>query len=330
MQLQSFNEILDEFSLKEDKLSILFGNGFSQALRPDIFNYKSLYEDAIFDTRDTEIRKLFIKFETYDFEEVMGTLKNAEVIFNSYGIESEKIDMIREDQDTLKKSLLKVISSKHPEKSSSVEAKQYKCAKKFISKFEKIFTLNYDLLLYWIINKKEIEPEGFITDDGFRSDKFLYPNEQKLFFLHGGIHIYNDGGSVRKHTFKGDRDISIIEQVTKSLGESKFPLFASEPTHEKKLERIRHNHYLNNCYNALGNINGTLFIHGHSIAENDKHIFDKIIDSEVDRVFISIYGDKYSQDNISITERARRFIGQKKSIEFYDAETAPIWSPTKA
>ncbi|EFW11815.1 putative conserved hypothetical protein, partial [Serratia symbiotica str. Tucson] len=312
MPLPSFNEMLEKsFSLTEDKPSVLFGNGFSQALCPNIFNYRSLFEDADFGTRGTTIKMLFDKLETYDFEEVMGTLKNAEVICNSYGIESEKTDMISKDQDTLKNSLIKVISSKHPEKSSSIEAEEYKCAKKFISQFEKIFTLNYDLLLYWIINKNEIQPEGFITNDGFWSDKFLYPNKQKLFFLHGGIHIYNDGGSVRKHTFKGDRDISIIEQVEKSLGEGKFPLFVSEPTHKKKLERIRHNHYLNNCYDALGNINGTLFIHGHSIAENDKHIFDKIIDSEVDRVFISIYGVENSKDNTSIIERAKRFIVQK-------------------
>ncbi|MBF1996626.1 DUF4917 family protein, partial [Serratia symbiotica] len=327
MQLRSFNEIFDGFSLKKDKLSILFGNGFSQALCSDIFNYKSLFQDADFGPRNTIIRKLFKKLETYDFEEVMGALKNAEFICNSYGIESEKIDMIRKDQDTLKNSLIKVISSKHPEKSSSVEAEKYKCAKKFIRQFEKIFTLNYDLLLYWIINKKEIEPKNYNTNDGFKYSSFERPEKQKLFFLHGGLHIYNDGGLVKKLIFNEGSDISIIEQVGKSLDEGKFPLFVSEPTYEKKLERIRHNHYLNNCYDALGNINGTLFIHGHSIANNDKHIFDKIINSEVDRVFISIYGGENSNDEV--IERAK-IIFENKKIDFYDAETAPIWSPTKA
>ncbi len=84
----------------------------------------------------------------------------------------KKTDVISKDQDTLKNSPIKIISSKHHEKSSSIKAEEYKCAKNLFRNLKNIHTY-YKLLLYWIINKNEIQPEGFITNDSFWSDKFL-------------------------------------------------------------------------------------------------------------------------------------------------------------
>lgn len=283
-----------------------------------------MLDKADFGDRDAEVRKIFRKFNTYDFEQVMRALEAAETVCEIYGVAAEKIDEINKDQEQLKNSLIDSISKTHPERSSYVLVVQYEKAKPFILAFKNIFTLNYDLLLYWITNKTEIAPEGYHTGDGFRCDTWENRSDQNIFFVHGGLHLYDTGTKIKKHTFNDNHDVSIIDKVRENLDDGNFPLFVSEPTSSKKLERIKHNSYLNDCYKKISKLKGTLFIHGHSMADNDKHIFDQINKSEVEKVFISIFGDENSEVNRKTMANARRFI--RIDVEFYDASTTPIWS----
>lgn len=325
MPLQTFEDAFDKLEPGE-KPSILLANGFSQAWDRNIFNYQNLLQKASFGSRDTLIKEIFNNFSTYDFEKIMRALEAAESVCVSYGFDQTKIDNIKADQQILKDSLVDVISQTHPARSSGVTTKQYERAKLFIKRFKNTFTLNYDLLLYWIVNKDDVNPQGYFTDDGFRGKIWTNEISQDVYFLHGGLHIYDDGSSINKHTFRKDADTSIVEQVRSNLNQGKFPLFVSEPTHDKKLARIKHNPYLNYCFGALKNLREPLFIHGHSMSENDAHIFDQIKESDVSKVFISIFGDCNSSENRETIANARRFIETENiSVEFYDASSAPIW-----
>lgn len=324
MPLQSFEDAMNARVPDNKKPSVLLANGFSQAWDHTIFNYKNLLNGADFGDRDAEIREIFTKFDTYDFEQVMRALEAAEAVCETYGIDAAKIDEISTDQEQLKNSLIDSISDTHPERSSHVSVAQYEKAKPFILKFKNIFTLNYDLLLYWIVNKTEIDPAGYRTGDGFSFTTWENRSDQNVFFVHGGLHLYDTGTKIKKHTFNDDPDVSIIDKVRVNLDDGKFPLFVSEPTSSKKLERIKHNSYLNDCYKKISKLKGTLFIHGHSMADNDKHIFDQINESEVEKVFVSIFGDENSEANRETMANARRFI--HADVEFYDASTAPIWA----
>ncbi|WP_074218047.1 DUF4917 family protein [Vreelandella aquamarina] len=188
--------------------------------------------------------------------------------------------------------------------------------------------INYDLLFYWARNKYSLAPENYRTDDGFRAQRRWegHGTDQEVYFLHGGLHIFDTGKYIKKHVCTDD-GFTIIEQVRNNLGRGNFPLFVSEPTHEKKKQRIDHNPYLNYCYQALGNLNGILFIHGHSMDDNDKHIFDKIKSSRVAKVFVSIYGDENTDANSRTKANAIAFLQSfNRSVEFYQAETAPVWA----
>lgn len=333
MPLQTFEDAFNTLQ-PGDIPSILLANGFSQAWDHNIFNYQNLLQQANFGSRDALIREIFINFDTYDFEKIMRALEAAESVCESYGFDQVKINEIKSDQQVLKDSLIKAIAKTHPLTSGEVTTQQYEYARDFIVKFQKIFTLNYDLLLYWITNKNEIKPKGYFTNDGFRKQNWENRPEQNVYFLHGGLHLYDDGHSICKHKFKeGSADkngfvenITIVDQVQDNLDKGRFPLFVSEPTHEKKLARIKHNPYLNYCFNVLKTLNNPLFIHGHSMSGNDEHIFYQIRNSKIDRVFVSIFGDEYSQDNKATMANAVRFIKTERvSVEFYDASSAPIW-----
>lgn len=322
----TFEEAWNQIDEAEIPL-ILLGNGFSQAWRHGVFNYANLFDKANFGTRDAEIKSIFEKIGTYDFEAVMRALVSAKIVIESYDSASPLIATIEADQEILKNSLLSAISNSHPELPREVTDDQYINTRSFLSRFKQIFTVNYDLLMYWARNKRSLAPEDWRTDDGFRSGQLWegYGTDQNVYFLHGALHIYDAPNGIYKHSYKEDRGDSIVEQVKANLAKNNFPLFVSEPTHEKKKKKIENNPYLNFCYRALESSSGTAFIYGHSLDENDKHIMDSLRKSDVEKIFISIYGDEDSADNLRIKANANAYLGRGKSIVFFDAATTPIW-----
>ena len=58
------------------KKHLLLGNGFSIALKPDIFSYTSLYENADF-SGVLKVKRIFEALDTQDFEIVIKYLQDA-------------------------------------------------------------------------------------------------------------------------------------------------------------------------------------------------------------------------------------------------------------
>ena len=323
----TFQEALNSID-KEETPSILLANGFSQAWNAQIFNYANLLEAANFGERDAIIRSLFTNLNTYDFEAIMRQLVAAEIVCKACGVEQATINLIKQDQEKLKQALITAISNTHPHVPNEVSDAQYTFVRKFISGFNKIFTVNYDLLLYWSRNKNDLPPHNYRTDDGFRAQQRWagHSTNQEVHFLHGGLHIYDTGSNIKKHAFTEDGE-TIIEQVRQNLEQGKFPLFVSEPGHEGKLKKIEHNPYLNYCFQELRNLKGTLFIYGHSMDENDKHIFSQIKNSQISKVFVSIYGNEYSEANTRAKANAHAYLHRPGlNVDFFDAATAPVWA----
>jgi hypothetical protein len=66
------------------KKHLLLGNGFSIALRPNIFTYGSLYDNADF-SKSPHIPKIFDALKTRDFELVIRSLDDAAITWNLCG-----------------------------------------------------------------------------------------------------------------------------------------------------------------------------------------------------------------------------------------------------
>lgn len=313
---------------EKTKCSILLANGFSQAWDADTFNYANLLDNADFENRNMELRALFNNVKTYDFEIIMKQLESAELVLKAYGNNEKTLNQIKNDKIILKNTLIQVISSTHPKRPSNITDEQYETVRKFLYQFNKIFTLNYDLLFYWARNKKDLNPENYDTDDGFREKKIWKGRgtDQNVYFLHGGLHIYDTYTDIKKHTYTQNSK-PIVDQVKVNLDNGKFPLFVSEPTHEKKKSRIEHNPYLSYCYQALKDLDGVLFIYGHSMNDNDKHIFDRIKFSSISKIFVSIFGNEDSESNIKLKANAMAYLKKSNNtVEFYEAESARVWA----
>ncbi|RQO35732.1 DUF4917 domain-containing protein [Herminiimonas sp. KBW02] len=307
---------------------ILLGNGFSQAWNPVIFDYASLLEVANFEDRENQIRELFKRLNTWDFEAVMRALLAAQTVAEVHAVEQPIIDNIKRDQEILKQALLTAISDNHPRLPSDLATAQYQSVRAFLRRFSQIFTVNYDLLMYWARNQN-LEPV-WRTDDGFRAQRRWegYGTEQMVHFLHGGLHLYEGSSGALKHAYTGEVGGGIVDQVRANLDMTppRFPLFVAEPTHQQKKQRISRSPYLTFCLRKLETNTASVFILGHSMDENDAHIFEAIRKSDTRQIFVSVFGDENSDENRRLKANALAFLGAAgKHVDFFDASTTSIW-----
>jgi hypothetical protein len=301
-------------------------------------------QEADFSGISKEARKCFDILGTSDFEHVMRALRDAASVVKIYG--DDNVDLAQQlgaDAKSLKEVLVKAIAGSHPEHPDEIKEPQYTACRKFLANFESMYTLNYDLLLYWTLMRKEILPE-IPCDDGFRqaaAEPKQYVTwepenikQQNVHFLHGSLHIFDGGTEIQKYTWS-NTGIRLIAQVRDALERDLYPLFVSEGESDQKLGRIRHSDFLSKASRSFVSIGGTLFIYGHSLDANDEHIIRLIPKSNVKQLFVSIYGDPQSKDNQRVITRANSLPLERKKktpldVHFYDAETAQVWGGDEA
>ena len=214
LTFQEALDILDEGEVP----SIIIANGFSQSWKDDIFNYSNLYSQADFGGRGEVIQSLFEQLGTYDFEAVSKYLSATVLVMRTYHFDEALMNRVEEDREILKTALIAAISRTHPDLPSEITDTEYVSVRTFLSGFRKIFSVNYDLLFYWARNKPHLDPQHYSTDDGFRRGGVWVGEDtnQQIYFLHGGLHIYDEGRCIKKHSCT-DEGITIIEQVRDNL-----------------------------------------------------------------------------------------------------------------
>lgn len=338
MNLLSFQDALLNCG-NQNKKHLLLGNGFSIACRPNIFLYGKLFEQADFSKLSPSITQVFKQLGTEDFEKVISVLADSETALSAYTSDENLLATLRSDASALRELLVQTLAVSHPGWPGEITESEYQHCKLFLKNFDTTYTLNYDLLLYWVCMHTS-EGEHPSADDGFRKPEGSYDasyvtwepdnsRNQNLWFLHGALHLYDAGYEMRKFTWS-NTSIRLIEQIRGALNENLFPIFVSEGKSAEKLEKIRHNDYLAKALRSFSSISGCLFIYGHSLADNDEHILTKIESGRLRQLYIGIYGDPESPANIQIINRAKRMSlnRNKKNLEvfFFDAQSAHVWS----
>ena len=339
MNLLSFDEAIEQ-SNQYNTRHLLLGNGFSIACRPDIFVYKKLFEQADFTKLPDTAKKVFLVLNTQDFEKVIYLLQHTRAVLNVYqGVTKETLENIANDAEGLKELLVHTIASSHPDHPSQLTENEYKSCRMFLSQFNKIYSLNYDLLLYWVQMHEELGSD-LECDDGFRKSDEDFDAEyvvwdsnnakkQNTFYLHGALHYFDTGPEIQKYTWI-NTGIRLIEQIRTAINKNHFPIFVSEGTSKQKIEKIKHNDYLSKALRSFNEIGGCLFIYGHSLAKNDDHVLKSISKGKIDHLFVSIYGPPDSEENKSIIRRANELNLPKRKkplqVSFYDALSAKIWT----
>jgi hypothetical protein len=356
MPLQTFAQAIAD-SRNCSKRHLILGNGFSIACRADIFHYASLFAQADF-SGIPAVQQVFAALHTQDFEEAIHALEKGAVLLPIYAPQhANAAHAMADHAAALKELLVTTIANNHPDIPARIPDEKFLACRQFLHYFlsaendGQVFTLNYDLLLYWALMHDE-PPEGgeaieLQTNDGFGNDENdpdadyvvwqgeTSANLQRVHYLHGALHLFDSGAELKKYTWirKGD---PLIVQARDSIAVNAYPLFVSEGQSAQKKEKIRHNAYLYHSYKCLvsnayqSRTRPCFFVFGHSLAASDDHIFSRLGHGRFPKLYVGIYGDENSPDNRQIMHHARALMALRHErhpleVQFFDSASANVW-----
>jgi hypothetical protein len=359
LRVISFDAAL-KLSNQYGKRHLLLGNGFSIACKPDIFSYTSLFVEAK-KKMSKELVAVFAAIQTQDFERVIRSLLDAASILGVY-LPKDLLSKrrLKGDADQLKSDLIQAVAGTHPARPRDVDDSQFTACRHFLANFigegrgGKVYTFNYDLLLYWTLMHEEDELDlDFIDmkhDDGFRKDvdnlnadyvewqgEGASNRSQNIHYLHGALHLFDAGHQLQKYTWINTGK-ALVDQANDALKRNAFPLFVAEGDTHSKLTKIMHSAYLHHnlkSFDAVCKANargGTaLFVYGHSFDANDAHVLNEIGYGKISHLFVSLFGDPDNASNTVIRNNVdgiavrRGAIGPELEVTYFDAATAAVW-----
>lgn len=298
--------------------SLLLGNGFSISCNQN-FDLSHLTQQMASNNHIVNNIFQYLKTGNWDIEETMRMLNQSIGILQccSQLNSSEFADVINELQrfaQNLKNQFIATIQSNHIQ---SIDNDAKESALDFIRTYHCIFTLNYDLLLYWVISHNGLYPFA----DGFGRDSngllIFNHNKPSFYFLHGALHLFYNKGYIEKLEYMY---YTILDVIHSKINNNHYPLCVTAGTADEKLEMIKNNYYLSHCFDALRHCsNHNLVVLGTYLKDSDRHIRDAILQSEVRNIFFGISSDDKRE------ELLQNFGGQGKNIFFYDYHTANVW-----
>lgn len=336
MGLTPWNQIRDEFND-----TLILGNGASIAIW-DKLKYNSLF-DASQNERflDDEALDIFLHFNTKDFEFILQSLSRAAAINKFLNIvESKTEDKYKQVKD----ALIHTIKSVHPEQKDISE--EINNIIPFLIKFKLIFSLNYDLIVYWAMLCANKDAGGNLFKDLFKNGIFAYDEEWMrtpqtksgidktilVFYPHGNlIFTTNEFGEEAKvHKDKASTILGKIGDLW-GLQQKRNPLFVSEGDSKSKLSAIRRNGYLNRVYNyELPAIERSIVVYGWSMSEQDDHILQAISKSKVEKIAVSVYADSSGDITGNINYLKQKILKKIKIKEenlwFFDSSDDEVWN----
>lgn len=318
----SFESAMEQVADQEP--SLLLGNGFSIGH----FSYSNLLENAGL-AEDGPERALFRILDTVDFERVILALEDGAIVAQAYE-NAASATLWAADADKVRNALVTAIRATHPAHREDISDQIPACAA-VLKRFSSIFTLNYDLLLYWVIleDTKSFK-DGFglgKESNGFRGpfNEGAYCN---VFNLHGGLHLFKTASGTIQKRLMGSS--GVIDAIAQTITEDRrVPILVTEGKSTSKMARINSVPYLKHCYDKLRALSGSCFVYGHSAKENDGHIYRAVFSSQIDRLYFCIHRPTSNINEID-GELARYQKQSRSRIEyvFVDAETVPMWPAT--
>jgi Domain of unknown function (DUF4917) len=309
--------------------ALLVGNGLSINVSPD-FAYASLFGEAE-KTRtegglDELDRALFKRFETSNFEVVLGKLRDAVAIAEELGFDAEPY---RERFASVQGALGNAVRSVHLER-GEVPDSSLEAIKDELANYHAIFSTSYDLLIYWSIGFEEEYGrfcDCFWGDDRKfdPADAEIWPGNRPIYYVHGALHLIVEGSGVTRKRTQNSR--TLLDQFGKpQLGDRDArPLLITEGSARDKLRAIEENDYLSHVYDTLKDCAAPMLVFGHALGEQDRHLIDAINAFPDRRVAVSMRPGPKPR----VRERQADVVGKlhTEHIHFVDATTHPLGSP---
>ncbi|ENV44436.1 MULTISPECIES: DUF4917 family protein [Acinetobacter] len=318
--------------------NLIIGNGASITLHSK-FGFSSLKAEAeklkLF---SEDISKLFVEFDTCDFELILRLVWHAKLVNKHLGIVDPKIDSAYEN---IKQALIEVVKEVHCEHAQIV--KQLPILYKFTKQFSTIVSLNYDLILHWIrMYGNEKNNDGHVFKDGFKNEGIIFdrwdylktpyyrrPYEKEItrtFYQHGNLTLFRYANKVERKVKRKDQS-DLLEIIEKNWVDDNIPIFVAEGTSVKKMDAIRDSNYLSKVfYEILPEFlddGKNLVIYGWGLGEQEHHLVKQIFKNKADgKVAISVF--KNDQDYCYRVKQLINKLNSKIEIEFLTVKVQAV------
>src|SRR6202166_380479 len=289
----SFQDALADAALwRNCDVVLLAGNGLSIAWDASRFGYQKLLE-GVWSSLTPELQEMFEHFGTVNFERVMHGLEDAHSVSGTYGASNALLSRLRDAVSEARSALVNAVHLHHPDDPSEVTEAQFIASRRFLRPFRQVFTTNYDLLLYWVINSRLYMQERF--QDAFTNrgpgTTLLWSEgrPQTTHYLHGALHLVRrDKDDLEKLQWTAGKPI--MTHVQELLNAGSVPIIVSEGESRAKEELIRNIPYLASCFSALRQTSDPLFTFGFSFGDQDSHIRKAIVSSKCPELYVGLHG----------------------------------------
>jgi hypothetical protein len=337
----TFAEAVADAEARFDDISVLLGNGFSIDYAPTVFAYESLADEAELPALSVDKDALFAALGSSNFEVVIDKLRAAATLQGLYGGETDLADALAADAVVVRNGLADVLMARHPASAGLLSDDEVLHARTFLSHFSRIFTLSYDLLLYWVVNRptpgtRVPKADGFEWPSWKDNSVLIWkskPNvsRQRVFFLHGALHYFVEERKVHKMSYGNG---PLVAGLRRRLTRGQYPLVVTEGTRDEKEARIDRSAYLRTGLRRFGELGGAVFIHGVSMSPNDDHVLELLEtdSSEVDAIYVGIHGSPRSAGARTLMARAEAIKANREAnggralrVKFYDTASAQVW-----
>ena len=352
LKLPTFDQSYVRAKSTGGKISVLLGNGFSIGACPEFAN-ASLW--APFEQILASQGLLPLRLPGDDFGPEQAPIVEWPPRAQPRGMQANDNDAARSQ------AFVEAVTRIHPLGRQQVSEEMLCGAAKFVSKFDNVFTTNYDLLAYWVcMHLLSGECDSHIglarIRDGFQPTRSSLPDWEPLIYhaasiapkmihyLHGALHLFRvptTGGSAAtmklaraaRRTLPRLRSGSIdqmrmpsslLEQVEDQIRAGWYPLCVVGDSSEKKVAVIESSDYLSAARDRLRSARGHLFTYGWSFDDADRHIVSSILGSgNFDSASVGVYGD-----GDGLIERIAKYAERnvvRTRIDFFDAESVDVW-----
>lgn len=306
--------------------TLLVGNGASINVS-DGFGYGSLF-DVASRKLDASTLALFDRLDTRNFEAVLAGLSLTRTLTGAAGESTAWVDPI---YDQVRDGLFNAVGEVHVAWTAVPGATLQTMAAHLVQ-YQQVFTLNYDLLLYWAI--QDDAAQGRVVDFMWGSnntfniaDAQVYGGKTGLYHLHGGLHLWRDAltGITGKRTASGTRLLDNIRNTYSAAG-SQQPLFVSEGDAADKLSGIRRSDYLSFAYRAFRADQSPTVVFGAGLESPDKHIVDGLSAGNPRQIAISVYPGNGTNAAVDIirTKTNLMLALPGHNLTFFDSTTHPL------
>jgi hypothetical protein len=239
--------------------------------------------------------------------------------------DEEQSQLLMADAKVVREALVNAVRAAHPAHRDNIKDVIPRC-REFLTPFSKVFTTNYDLILYWVMINSDRLGDGFYQAsdaDGFRGP-FQEDARCNVYNIHGGLHLFlRDDGGTEKRLAGADGG---IDAIAKTISEDKrYPIYVTEGTTQAKQKSIASVPYLLRCYQRLKESSGCFFVYGHSADDTDAYIYNALFRSNISHLYYCIY------DQSKLAELDGRLANYQKSNKsnvgytFVDSTSAGVW-----